>query len=39
MFDRDELGIDPELDDEECCPECGQPLDECDCDDEDQEEE
>lgn len=36
-FDRDELGIDPELDeDDEVCPECGEPLEDCQCDEEDE---
>jgi hypothetical protein len=40
MFDRDELGDDPETDDEEseCCPECGQPWEECECEEEEEEE-
>ena len=36
FFDRDELGDDPEEDDEElqeCCPECMKPWEECECDD------
>jgi hypothetical protein len=38
MFDRDELGDDPEDDDEqpECCGDCGLPWEECECDEEDE---
>ena len=38
MFDRDELGVDPETDvDEETCPVCGQDIDECECEDDEEE--
>lgn len=34
-FDRDELGIDPDEDEEdEFCEECGEFLDECTCEEE-----
>jgi hypothetical protein len=40
MFDRDELGIDPETDDEldelECCPNCGEPWEDCECENEEE---
>jgi hypothetical protein len=32
-FDRDELGSDPEEDEE--CAVCGMPLEECECEEED----
>ena len=39
-FDRDELGDDPEDDDEEetgeICPDCLQPLEDCECEDEEE---
>ena len=37
MFDRDELGDDPEEDCEEVCPRCGEPWEDCDCEDEEEE--
>jgi hypothetical protein len=37
-FDRDELGIDPEEDETGVfCEECGQPVEECECEDDDAE--
>ena len=38
MFDRDELGDDPEEDEEEgeVCPNCLQPLEDCECDEEEE---
>ncbi len=33
-FDADELGIDPEDEDEDVCSECELPWDECTCDEE-----
>jgi len=36
-FDADELGIDPEEEEEECCEQCGEPLEDCECDDEEEE--
>jgi hypothetical protein len=35
-FDRDELGLDPEedQDDELICPECGETIEDCECDEE-----
>ena len=39
LFDHDELGVDPEEDEEEeCCEVCGEPLEDCECPDEDEEE-
>ena len=37
-FDRDELGDDPEedQDDLEYCPVCEEPWDDCECDEEDE---
>ncbi len=37
-FDRDELGLDPEEDQEtdELCEECGEPLEDCECDEEEE---
>jgi len=37
-FDRDELGLDPEedQDEEEVCPTCRQLVEECICDDEEE---
>ena len=40
MFDRDELGDDPETDTEEVselCPVCLEPWDDCECEDEEEE--
>jgi len=37
MFDRDELGIDPEEDDEEVCPRCLEPIEDCDCEEDEEE--
>lgn len=39
LFDRDELGDDPEDDDEfpETCPQCLQPWDDCECEDDEEE--
>jgi len=40
MFDRDELGVDPETDvdeDSEFCPRCNQLWEDCECDEEDEE--
>lgn len=34
VFDEDELGLDPEDDQELCCPECGEPIEECVCEEE-----
>ena len=41
LFDRDELGEDPEEDveSEEICSHCLQPLEDCECDDDEFEEE
>ena len=36
-FDHDELGVDPE-EEEECCEVCGEPLEDCECFDEEEEE-
>ena len=38
MFDRDELGDDPEEDEEEreLCPNCLEPLEDCECDEEEE---
>lgn len=40
MFDRDELGDDPELDteeeDSEICPRCLEPWEDCECDEEEE---
>lgn len=33
-FDRDELGLDPEED--EYCDECGEPLEDCECEEEEE---
>jgi hypothetical protein len=30
MFDEDELGLDPEEDDE-LCRRCGEPIEDCEC--------
>lgn len=42
MFDRDELGIDPEEDTgdetEEICPVCLEPIEDCECEEDDEEE-
>lgn len=37
MFDRDELGIDPELDACEVCPNCGEPVEDCLCEEDEEE--
>jgi hypothetical protein len=37
VFDHDELGIDPELDAEEFCKRCGEPIEDCECEDEEDE--
>jgi hypothetical protein len=34
-FDRDELGIDPEDDEDEICAVCLMPIDECECEESD----
>jgi len=34
VFDADELGLDPEEDDELICRSCGCPIDECECEEE-----
>lgn len=38
MFDADELGLDPEDDDElmmKHCPDCGELIEDCECEEED----
>jgi hypothetical protein len=35
-FDRDELGIDPEDEDEDTCTECGLDFADCICEDEEE---
>jgi len=37
-FDPDELGLDPEEDDERCCKICGETIEDCECEDEEEEE-
>jgi len=36
-FDEDELGLDPEEDNERCCRKCGEPIEDCECEDEEEE--